>query len=174
MHQQVKIVHIALLMTFIFGFSSVSKCFGQAQPQKPKTAQSKKAVKKAPVGKITKFPNAAANNAPTNNNVKIDPFENKMGTLTQGVPKEAIFTILNTTSKPLVLKDVKGGCGCTSTDYSKEPIPPGHSTTFKAIYDAASPGDFSKSVKVTTNFDAEPIMVIISGKVVPKAKKSND
>jgi len=111
----------------------------------------------------------SASTPPTNNLVRVEPFENNMGTLKQGKPKSATFTVTNNNSVPLVLKDVKGGCGCTTTDYPKEPIAPGKKATFTATYDAAATGEFSKSVKVTTNFDAEPILVIIKGKVVPKS-----
>ncbi len=109
--------------------------------------------------------------APTNFDLKWDKMEYEFGEIPQGTPATAKFKLTNTTKQVLLLKNVKGGCGCTTTDYDKTPIKPGKSTIVNAIYDAAAEGSFSKSVKVTTNLSDDFIMLIIKGKVTPKAKK---
>lgn len=169
----VNLLRIILLFSFLSIFTFAPVLQGQTNPtqKKTKTTAKKKQKKVKEVASPKAAPQPVSNNELSNiRNVKIEPFNNNIGTLTQGVPKSATFTVTNNSNIPLILKEVKGGCGCTTTDYSKEPIPPGKTATFKATYDAASEGDFSKSVKVTTNLENEPILVIISGKVVGKNK----
>lgn len=47
------------------------------------------------------------------------------GSIPQGVPAEARFEFTNTGKEPLIITDVQKTCGCTKTDWSKEPIAPG-------------------------------------------------
>ena len=35
------------------------------------------------------------------------------------------FMFTNTGGKPLIINKVKASCGCTATDYTKSPVPPG-------------------------------------------------
>jgi pectate lyase len=59
---------------------------------------------------------------------------------------------------------VQGSCGCTATDYSKEPIAPGKKGYVTATYNAANMGAFHKTVTVTANTDA-PVVLVIKGEV---------
>ena len=108
---------------------------------------------------------------PNNFDLKWDKMEYEFGEISQGKPVTAKFKLTNTTKEDLVLKNVKGGCGCTKTDYDKTPIKPGKTTVIKAIYDAEAEGVFSKSVKVSTSLSDDQIMLLIKGKVLPKVKK---
>jgi hypothetical protein len=87
----------------------------------------------------------------------------ELGSLKKGIPVEAIFEFTNTTSEPLILAEVKAGCGCTSVDYPKEPVLPGKAGKIKATYDARTPGNFSKTISVKTNFAGEDAALRISG-----------
>jgi hypothetical protein len=87
------------------------------------------------------------------------------GKIKQGEPVTATFTFTNTGDAPLVLTEVKGSCGCTATDYTKEALAPGKSGYVKATYNAASPGVFSKTVTVT-NSTGEVKLLIIKGEVI--------
>ena len=174
----VNLLRIIFLLSFLSFFVTTPSVNGQNTPSKKVVKKSttskkkKKSTKEIVPAASLPQPTTSSKEVSNINSVKVEPFNNNMGTLTQGVPKSATFTVTNNANVPIVLKEVKGGCGCTTTDYSKEPIPPGKTATFKATYDAASEGDFSKSVKVTTNLESEPILVIISGKVVAKNKNN--
>jgi hypothetical protein len=82
----------------------------------------------------------------------------------------AKFEFVNTGNQPLFLTNVKATCGCTATDYTKEPVQPGAKGYVTASYNPANrPGKFNKSITVTTN-EFQPTSVIrISGEVIPKA-----
>lgn len=91
-----------------------------------------------------------------------------VGEIPQGTPKTIKFEFTNATSKTVLVTNVKAACGCTATDYSKEPIAPGKTGYVNAIYNAASAGAFTKSVTVTTSDSDAPKQLTFKGTVVAK------
>lgn len=81
----------------------------------------------------------------------------------------ATFVFVNTGNEPLFLTNVKASCGCTATDYTKEPVQPGGKGYVTATYNPLNrPGKFNKSITVTTN-EFQPTSVLrIEGEVTPK------
>lgn len=70
----------------------------------------------------------------------------------QGDKKSFTYKCLNTGNKPLVLIEVRPGCGCTIADYSKEAILPNKEGWVKANFDSKKfCGEVHKSVLVITN-----------------------
>ncbi len=63
-------------------------------------------------------------------------------------PVTATFTFTNTSNEDVVIETVTPGCGCTKSDYTKEPIKPGKAGTIIATYNAAAVGNFTKKVYV--------------------------
>ena len=66
----------------------------------------------------------------------------------------------------LVISTVQASCGCTVTSYSKEPIEPNGKGFVKATYNAASIGQFTKSVTVNANTEDGVVQLFIKGEVV--------
>ena len=93
----------------------------------------------------------------------------EVGQIPQGTPKTIEFEFKNTSDKSVIITNVKPACGCTTSDYSKEPIAPGKSGFVKAIYNAAALGTFSKTVTVTTNVEETPKVLTFKGTVVAKS-----
>lgn len=91
-----------------------------------------------------------------------------VGEIPQGTPKTIKFEFTNTTSKAVLITNVKAACGCTATDYSKESIAPGKTGYVNAIYNAASAGAFTKSVTVTTSDSDSAKQLTFKGTVVAK------
>lgn len=75
------------------------------------------------------------------------------GTLTMGEKTKIKFRFKNTGDKPLVIADVRPGCGCTVADYTKEPVLPGAEGLVTAAFDTnrAHPGVVRKNMMVTAN-----------------------
>jgi hypothetical protein len=88
------------------------------------------------------------------------------GKIKHGVPVTTFFTITNTSDKPIVIESATAGCGCTTPEYAKEPIPAGGSTKLKVGYNAAAMGRFDKPVTVKLAGVADQKVVMISGEVV--------
>ena len=87
------------------------------------------------------------------------------GKIDQGKPVSTEFTFTNTGKTPLVISNVKGSCGCTVTQYTKEPIAPGKTGNVKATFNAAAMGAFNKSVRVTANVEGGNETLFIKGEV---------
>lgn len=96
--------------------------------------------------------------------------EHNFGTFKEEVGLQtAKFEFANTGNEPLYVTNVRASCGCTATDYSKEPVQPGGKGFVSVSYNSTGrPGKFNKSVTVTTN-EFQPTSVIrITGEVIPK------
>jgi len=70
------------------------------------------------------------------------------GKIKQGVPQKGTFTVTNISNEPLIIEQANPTCGCTISDYRKEPIAPGKSGVINATYNAAAMGHFEKHLTV--------------------------
>jgi hypothetical protein len=93
----------------------------------------------------------------------------EVGQIPQGTPRNIEFEFKNTSDKSVIITNVKPACGCTTSDYTKEPIAPGKSGFVKATYNASALGSFNKTVTVTTNLDDTPKVLTFKGTVVAKS-----
>ncbi|MGO4770155.1 DUF1573 domain-containing protein [Flavobacterium sp. W22_SRS_FK3] len=89
-----------------------------------------------------------------------------VGEIPQGTPKAIVYEFKNTGKTAVVITNVQGSCGCTATDYTKEPILPGKSAKVTATYNAANKGAFSKTVTVTTSAETTPKILTLKGTVI--------
>jgi hypothetical protein len=81
------------------------------------------------------------------------------------------FTVTNTGTEPLVIKNVVASCGCTTPEWTKQPIPAGAKGKVTAIYDPKDrPGQFNKTLSVYTNTKPEVTVLVIKGEVAPHEK----
>jgi hypothetical protein len=87
------------------------------------------------------------------------------GKITKGQPVTHEFEFTNNGAAPLIIMGVKPSCGCTTPEWTKEPIPAGGSGFIKATYNAASFGAFNKTITVTSNADGSPVILTIKGEV---------
>lgn len=102
--------------------------------------------------------------------LKWDVENHNFGEIEKGKPVSYEFAFTNTTDQTIILTKVKASCGCTATNYTKTPVKPGEKGTVTATYNAAAPGNFHKTVTVTTNEEgAAPKVLIIKGKVMKPA-----
>ncbi|UII31611.1 DUF1573 domain-containing protein [Fulvivirga ulvae] len=85
------------------------------------------------------------------------------------------FSFINKGLEPVSILSVKASCGCTTPDWSKEPVKPGETGYIQAQYNPRNrPGQFNKSLTVTTSADAAPLRLYIRGNVVPQPKSLED
>jgi hypothetical protein len=89
-----------------------------------------------------------------------------LGNVPQGKPVTITFEFKNTSANSVIITNVKASCGCTATDYTKEPIAPGETASIKATYNAAAKGAFTKTVTVTTNAEETPKVLSFKGTVI--------
>jgi hypothetical protein len=91
-----------------------------------------------------------------------------MGQLELNKPAKVIFEFENRGNAPLLITKVEPSCGCTSVEYSKEPVTPGAKGFVQTIYNASSLGIFSKSLIVYANTPDRSRILTIKGEVVQK------
>jgi len=73
------------------------------------------------------------------------------GKIPQGKPAEHLFSIENNGLDTLKIENVQTSCGCTTPEYSRDPVLKGNKTQLKVGYNAATEGYFEKSITVTYN-----------------------
>ncbi|MFY8165393.1 MAG: DUF1573 domain-containing protein [Sediminibacterium sp.] len=93
------------------------------------------------------------------------------GNIPQGVPATYEFVFKNTGKTPLIVTNAAASCGCTTPEWTKEPIKPGKTGTIKATFNAASPGPFTKSVTVVSNAKNSTVLLYLKGDVKPAENK---
>lgn len=77
------------------------------------------------------------------------------GKILQGEVVSYTFHFTNTGNVPLLITSVEKSCGCTASDYPRQPIAPGEGGDIKITYD--SKGHFGFQTKtVTVNSNALP------------------
>ena len=93
------------------------------------------------------------------------------GKIQQGRPVTTLFEVTNVGTEPLRIENVQASCGCTTPEWSYDPVKPGGTTTIKVGYNAAAEGPFQKSVTIMYNGNQTKTL-IISGTVYKTAATS--
>lgn len=91
-----------------------------------------------------------------------------LGKLQQGNPTTATFSVVNIGSEPLIIEQANPTCGCTISNYTKEPIAANKAGEIKATYNAANIGAFEKHLTVKFAGVDEIKSITIKGEVLSK------
>ncbi len=84
----------------------------------------------------------------------------------EGGNAEFEFALVNNSGRTIKIVSVQASCGCTTPGWTQQPIAQGKGGFVKVSFDPRGrPGYFSKSLTVTTDFDANPIILQIKGQV---------
>lgn len=97
-------------------------------------------------------------------------FENETidyGTIPHNADGKREFVFVNNGTKPLIITNATGSCGCTVPSFPKEPIAPGAKATIGVKYATDRVGAFTKTVTVTSNAEGSASKVLtIKGTVL--------
>lgn len=81
------------------------------------------------------------------------------------------FVFVNTGNAPVLVKNVESSCGCTSPQWSKEPVLPGKKGFVKATFNPKDrPGYFDKTITVYSNARTPVVELKIKGFVEGRAR----
>ncbi len=95
------------------------------------------------------------------------------GTIPVNADGNRVFTFKNTGDKPLILSNVQPGCGCTASEWTKDPILPGKTGQIKVHYNTANAMPFKKTIDVFSNDPANGRVVLyIQGTVDANATEA--
>lgn len=101
----------------------------------------------------------------TDDFLKLKVTEYNFNQIPQGKPVYYNFEITNTGKTELKLDDVRASCGCTTPEWSREPIAPGATAKIKVGYNAAAEGYFDKSITLMYNNSTQSKQIRIIGTV---------
>jgi hypothetical protein len=74
------------------------------------------------------------------------------GKITEGQKLDVSFRFKNTGDKPLIIRTVRPGCGCTAAEPPKAPIAPGEEGAIKASFNSQGrEGHNSKDIYIEAN-----------------------
>ncbi|MDR3250488.1 MAG: DUF1573 domain-containing protein [Tannerella sp.] len=101
----------------------------------------------------------------------VDKTEHDYGTIPEdGGLANHVFTVTNAGNQPLVINNVASSCGCTTPDWTREPIAAGKTGEIKVAYNPKGRiGAFNRAVTVYGE-NTEPVQLTIKGNVVQKAE----
>ena len=101
--------------------------------------------------------------APTQNadaHMKFTTEEHNFNTIPEGPSVTYDFNFKNIGKEPIVLSTVQASCGCTTPNWSKEPIKPGETSKITATYNTQGrPGAFTKTITVNSNVGSKVLKI---------------
>jgi len=108
--------------------------------------------------------------------IKFEKISHEFGEIKEEAgPATISFAFKNDGNAPIKLTSVRASCGCTTPDWTQEPVAPGKEGIVTASYNPRNrPGKFNKSITVKTDGEPELIVLRISGNVIPRKKGPQD
>ncbi|MDX2245980.1 MAG: DUF1573 domain-containing protein [Bacteroidia bacterium] len=97
--------------------------------------------------------------------IKFEKTTHDFGNLAKDAPAVYSFKFTNTSEAPVVLSRVKASCGCTTPSWTKESVAPGKTGEINVEYNTSRVGPFTKTVTVTYDTLAKPVILYIKGNV---------
>lgn len=98
--------------------------------------------------------------------IKFDTLTHDFGKFSEKDPVVTYtFNFTNVGEQNLVIHQSIPSCGCTVTEYTKDPVKPGEKGQIKVTYNGTGkfPGHFKKSITVITNGVVEKTRLYIEG-----------
>lgn len=106
--------------------------------------------------------------------LKFEKATHDFGTIAEGTQAAYEFQVKNVGNQPVIISAVQPSCGCTTPEWTRDPILPGKTGTIKAMYNSTGrPGPFHKSITVTSNAATPNQVLYIKGEVGPKDLKTS-
>lgn len=102
--------------------------------------------------------------------ITFDEMAHNFGKIEEGPEYKHTFKFKNTGNAPLIINNVVTPCGCTTPNFTREPVMPGKTGEINVSYNSAGRmGGFDKILTVQTNMGADKDqMISIKGEVVEK------
>ncbi len=98
---------------------------------------------------------------------KFDKLIHNFGKINQGETVGCYYKVTNTGKTPLVIYNVKPGCGCTTAKFSKNPIAPGEVGEIEIRFDTRGfSGNQYKVIRVDANIEKKSKELAITANVI--------
>jgi hypothetical protein len=98
--------------------------------------------------------------------LKFDTLHHAFGELKSGEEVACRFAFTNTGTAPLLIRDVKAGCGCTNVQFPQKPLKPGESGSVELTFNTSGKrGHQQQNVVVLSNAQEPSILLSITAQV---------
>ena len=99
-------------------------------------------------------------------NIKFSKLNFNFGTIDKGEIISRYITFKNDGKRNLVISNVKSSCGCTITDWPKNPIEPNHSDSLYLVLNTSSlNGKIMKTVTIISNSKPNTKVITINAQI---------
>ncbi len=112
-----------------------------------------------------------ADSQPEGPYITFEETSHDFGDIHQGDKVEYVFRFENTGTQPLIITNVQTTCGCTATEWPREPVLPGETGSIKVQFDSTNKyGRQNKVITVVSNAVSPVNQVKIVTNVLPPEK----
>ena len=102
----------------------------------------------------------------SNSNVEwLTPLQHDFGDIIQKEPVEFNFVFKNVSRDSMLIDNVRTTCGCTTPDWTWDPIAPDSTSHIRVVFDAKRKGYFNKKVKVYFSNQRKATILKVKGYV---------
>ncbi|HEY4209049.1 MAG TPA: DUF1573 domain-containing protein [Puia sp.] len=115
----------------------------------------------------TMFAQTTASQKKADDVVKFKDLAYDFGKIKQNVPVSHDFVFVNVSDAPVIIESATPSCGCTTPTKPEGAIPKGKESKITAAYNAAAVGSFNKTVTVKIAGIDMPVVLKITGQVLP-------
>ncbi|BAP33530.1 uncharacterized protein CHSO_4493 [Chryseobacterium sp. StRB126] len=165
---------LSIIALSIIGFGLVSCKKENKETQSPEAVATDSTALGTPVTadsaatSVTgEAPAAPVSNEPSTS-IALSESNFDFGKIKKGDKVEHVYEVTNTGKNPLVISEVKPGCGCTAPDFTKEPIMPGKKGKITLHFDSSSfDGNVQKYADVFANVEKAPIKLTFTANIQP-------
>jgi len=98
--------------------------------------------------------------------IQFDTLEHDFGTIIEGERVVCYFDYRNEGEEDLLITEVEATCGCTTPNWSSEPLKPGGHETLEIVFDTSGrSGEQRKLVTVKSNASKQVVQLTIKARV---------
>ena len=102
--------------------------------------------------------------------IEFDTMEYDFGTIVEGTIVDGVFKVTNKGKVDLLISKVQPSCGCTTPDWTKNPIKPGQTGEIKFSFNSnGRVGKQHKSITITSNAEKMTETIQLKGTVTAKS-----
>lgn len=109
---------------------------------------------------------------PAKSRIAFEKVQHNFGNFKEELGVQTVsFNFKNEGAIPLILNNVQASCGCTTPEWTRQPVAPGAKGIIKVSYDPKNrPGVFNKTIRVSSNAENADVVLTILGDVTQRAR----
>lgn len=161
-----------LIGAYILGFAVL---FSACDQEKPANAEQNNGntANAATASSESQTPTTAVANTPEGAVPKFEfaQMQHDFGNIKEGDIVKHTFKFKNVGDAPLIISNVQPQCGCTTTNYTKTPVPPNGEGEIELQFDSANKaGPQHKTATVMANIEGGQSQLVLTAIVAAKPK----